>query len=99
VLGVDLLAQLVAATEPLPGQELAEVRAEWHGGEERQRGIFAGVISRRGPTGFDGSLGDRVEALQRRYQRTGLVELDLELSAGHALDVLGEANTGRAKVR
>ena len=99
MLGVDLVAQLVAAAEPFPGQELAEAGAERHRGEEGQRGIFAGVIAGRRPARLDRSFGDRIEALERRNERAGLEELHLELAAGHALDVLGEAHPGRAKVR
>src|SRR5262249_19702295 len=98
VLGVNLLAQFVATTEPFPGQALAKIRTESHGCATSQRGIFAGVITRCHPAGFDGALGDCVKAFQRRYQRAGFVELDLELSARHALDVLGEANSGGAEV-
>ena len=99
VLGVDLLAQLVAAAEPFPGQELAEARPERHRGEEGERRILAGVIAGRRPARLDRALGHRVEALERRDQRARLEELDLELAAGHALDVLGEAHAGRTKVR
>ena len=99
VLGVDLVPQLVAAAVPLPGQELADTRAERHRGEECRRGIFTGVIARRRPARLDRSLGDRIEALERGNQRAGLEELDFELASGHALDVLREAHTGRAKVR
>jgi hypothetical protein len=99
VLGVDFLAQLVAAAEPLPGQELAGVRAERHGGEERERGVLARVIAGRRPAGLDRSLGHRIEALKRRNKRIGLEELDAELASGHALDVLAEAHAGRPEVR
>ena len=99
MLGVDLLPQLVAAAEPLPGYELSERRAERHRREEGERGILAGVIAGRRPARLDRSLGDRIEALERRNERTGLEEFHLELAAGHAIDVLGEAHPRRAKVR
>src|SRR5258705_12358421 len=47
VLDVDLIAQLVAAAEPLPAEKLAEGRAERHGGEEGERGVLAGVVAGR----------------------------------------------------
>ena len=78
VLGVDLVAQLVAAAEPFPGEEFAEAGAERHGGEEGERRILAGMIAGRRPARFDRSLGDRIEALERRNQRARLEELDLE---------------------
>ena len=99
MLGVDLIAQLVAATEPLPRQKLAHARAKRHGGEECERGILAGVIAGRRPARLDRSLGDRIEALERRNERAGFEELDLEFAARHALEVLGEAHAGRAKMR
>ena len=99
VLGVDLVAQLVAAAEPLPGQELAEARAERHRGEEGERRILAGVVAGRRPARLDRALGDRIEALERRDERARLEELDLELAAGHALDVLGEAHARRSEMR
>ena len=99
VLGVDLVAQLVAAAEPLPAEELADRRAERHRGEEGERRILAGVVARRRPARFDRALGHRVEALQRRDQRAGLVELDLELAARQPLDILREAHGRGAEMR
>ena len=99
VLGVDLVAQLVAAAEPLPAEELADRRPERHRGEEGERRILAGVVARRRPARFDGAFRHRVEAFQRRDQRTRLVELDLELAAAQPLDVLGEAHRRGADMR
>ena len=99
VLGVDLVAELVAAPEPLPGEELTDLGAERHGGEERQGGVLAGVVAGRGPARLDRALGDRVEALERGDQRARLEELQLERAARHDLDVVGEAGRGRAQVR
>ena len=98
VLGVDLVAQLVAAAEPLPGQELADVGAERHRREEGERGILAGVVAGRRPARLYRALGDRIEAFQRRHDGAGLEELHLELAPGHALDVLGEAHGRWAEV-
>ena len=64
VFGIDLIAQLVAAAKPFPGQKFAKARTERHGGEEGQRGIFARVIAGRRPARFNRSLGDGIEALQ-----------------------------------
>ena len=99
VLGVDLVAQLVAAAEPLPAEELADRRPERHRGEEGERRILAGVVARRRPARFDGALRHRVEAFQRRDQRARLVELDLELAGGQPLDVLGKAHRRGADMR
>jgi len=99
MLGVDLIAQLVAAAEPLPGQELTDVGAERHRGEEGERGILAGVIAGRRPAGLDRALGDRIEALEGGNECTRLEELHLELATGHALDVLHEAHTRGAEMR
>jgi len=99
MLGIDLVAQLVAAAVPLPGQKFAEARAERHRGEERERGVLAGMIAGRGPARFDRTLGDRVEALERRDERARLEELYFEPARRHALDVLGEAHSGSTEMR
>src|SRR6185503_17099588 len=99
MLGVNLVAQLVAAAVPFPGQELADARAERHGRKESQRRVLAGVVAGRRPARLDRSLGNRVETLERRNERAGLEELDLELAAGHALEILAETHTRWTKMR
>ena len=92
---VELLAQLVAAAEELPGLELADLRAERDRGEERDRAAeHVGVVAGGGPTRVDRALRGRLELLRARHQRARLVELDLEVSAGHLLDALGERDAG-----
>src|SRR5262249_30769444 len=99
VLGINFCPQLIAAAEPFPRQELTEPGAEWHRGEEGESGILAGVVAGRGPARLDRTLGDGVEALERRDQGAGLVGIHLEFAAGHALDVLGKAHAGRTEMR
>src|SRR5262245_3113683 len=98
MLGINLFAQLVAAAEPLPGQEFAEVGPEWNRRKESERRILAGVVAGRRPAGLDRTFVDRLEALARRNERTVLVELHRELAARHALDVLAEAHARRAEM-
>ncbi len=99
-LGIFLVADGITAPVPLPGQELAYLRTERHGGEERDaRAELAGVVAGRGPAGLDRALGGRVEALERRHQRTGLVELDLELAVGKTLDIFGETRSRCPQMR
>ena len=86
VLGIQLVVELVAAAIAHPGQQFAGARPERHGCEERQRGIFAGVVAGGAPHGVDGARLDGVEALERRHQRARLIELDGQVARGHVLD-------------
>ena len=99
VFGIDFLLQVVATAEIHPGEVFAYRWAERHGGEERQRRVFADIVARGGPGGLDRALGDGVEALVRRNQGARLEEFHRELAAGKALDVLRKAHAGGAQMR
>ena len=86
VLGVDLVVELVAAAIGQPRKQFTRARAERHGREEGQRGIFAGVVAGSAPHGVDRPGFNRVEALEHGHQSIRLVELDVQVAAGHVLD-------------
>ena len=94
VLLVDLVAQLVAVAEDLPGEELAVARTEGHRGEERQRRVAPawkpGVVQQASTVPLDAASkhsGPGTRALGSAA--------DLEIAVRHLLDVLREALAGR----
>ena len=89
--GEDLVEQLLAAAVLVPGQQHVGVhRVGGAGAPQRQRGLLAVVIDQHAVTAVEHALGDRVEQLERRHHGAGGQHLDLEVAAGHVVDLLAE---------
>ena len=53
-----------------------------------ERGVLAVVIDEHAVAAVERALGDRVEQAERRHDRAGGQHLDLEVAAGHVVDLL-----------
>ena len=89
--GVELLEQLLAAAVLVPGQQhvgvhgVARARAP-----QRQRRLLAVVIDEHAVAAVERALGHRFEQAEGRHHGAGRQHLDLEIAAGHVVDLLGE---------
>ena len=89
--GVELLEQLLAAAVLVPGQQhvgvhgVARARAP-----QRQRRLLAVVIDQHAVAAVERALGHRLEQAEGRHDGAGRQHLDLEIAAGHVVDLLGE---------
>ena len=97
VAGQDLAPQLLPAAVIDPGEVFARRGSKRHRREQGGRTDLTGPEGRRRPSGFDRPLGDGIEHLERRHQRTRLVEFDDEIPARDCGDLLGEALCSRAE--
>ena len=57
---------------------------------QRERLLLAVVIDQHAVTAVEHALGDGVEQLKRRHDRTRRQHFDLEIAAGHVVDPLAE---------
>ena len=92
MLFVDFLFEVITAAKPFPRHEFANLRTKRDCRKEGEAGIFRRVIAWRRPAGFEGALGDCIEALERRDKIAWLEELDVQLAISDVLDVLQKAN-------
>ena len=69
---------------------LASMRVARAGAPQRQRVLLAVVIDQHAVTAVEHALGDRIEQLERRHHGAGGQHFDLEIAAGHVVDLLGE---------
>ena len=89
--GVELVEQLLAAAVFVPGQQHVGVHAEGRArAPQRQRVLLAVVIDEHAVAAVERALGDRVEQAEGRHHGAGRQHLDLEVAAGHVVDLLGE---------
>ena len=93
MLGIDFVTKFLASAEPFPGHEFTNLRAKRNRREERQGRVFRSVVARCRPAGFNRTLGSGIKAFERGDKCAGLEEFDVDVAAGHDLDVFGEADT------
>ena len=88
---VDLVEQGLAAAIVVPGQHHVGVHAESRAGApQRDRAVLAVPVGDDAVAAIQRSLADRVEQLEGLDHRAGRQHLDLQLAAGHLVDLLGE---------
>ena len=88
---VELVEQLLAAAVLVPGEQHVGVHAV--GGTrapERERGLLAVVVDEHAVAAVERALRHGVEQAEGRHHRAGGQHLDLEVAAGHVVDLLGE---------
>ena len=89
--GVELFEQLLAAAILVPGQQHVGVHREaGTRAPERERGLLAVVIDQHAVAAVERALRHRVEQAEGRHHGAGRQHLDLEVAAGHVVDLLGE---------
>ena len=87
----NLGEQLLAAAVFVPGKKhvgvhcIAGARAP-----QRERLLLAVVIDEHAVAAIEHALGNGVEQLERRHDRTRRQHFDLEIAAGHIVDALAE---------
>ncbi len=87
---VELGEQLLAAAVLVPSEQHVGVhRPAGTRAPERERGLLAVVIDEHAVAAVEQTLGDGVEQLERRNDGAGRKHLDLEVAAGHVVDLLG----------
>ena len=69
---------------------LASMRVARTRAPQRQRGLLAVVIDEHAVAAVEHALGDGVEQLEGRHDGAGGQHFDLEIAAGHIVDLLGE---------
>ena len=87
---IQLGEQFLAAAVFVPGQQHVGVHAEARAGApQRQRGLLAVVIDQHAVAAVEHALRDRVEQAEGGHHGAGRQHLDLEVAAGHVVDLLG----------
>ena len=88
---IELRQQLLAAAVLVPGEEHVGVHAiAGTRPPQRQRVLLAVVVDDDAVGAVERSLGDRVQHAEGRHHGTRRKHFDLQIAAGHVIDLLGE---------
>ncbi len=91
--GENFVEQLLATTVFVPGEQHVRVhRVGRAGAPERERGLFAVVIDEHAVAAVEHALRHRVEQLERGDDGAGGQHFDLQIAAGHIVDLFGEVD-------
>ena len=87
---IELVEQLLAAAVFVPGQQHVGVhRKARTRAPQRQRVLLAVVIDQHAVAAVERALRYRIEQAEGGHHRAGRQHLDLEIAAGHVVDLLG----------